>query len=262
MVVAGAGDSVLWRGRLAGLPSGNFFQAGANRLRHLSRVARAQFQHLVSGTSMTDFFIHRNGGGKVLSFDTHISPDSKLDRDSVLEGYCVVGGESRVLASRVFESAIDRGQIIESLLERSEVMGGLVAKSGLRNAHVASERKHRPELFNVMLDGVTVRGATFLRGFHLKGPFLIHAGQWYDAPRHFHFAPRDTGINLGIIECVDGRAHIGCVCRPMEQWIARRPLLDKIFARRGWLPAYTKFIETLFRSWSEPISPEGNLQSA
>lgn len=197
-------------------------------------------------------FIHHNGGGKILDPDSHVSVDSTLDVDSVLEGYCSVVCNSRVRDSRISASIISSGTIVGSVLYDAQVFNGLVAKCGLRSVHVRSESGYSPQLLEVVLEGVTVAGPTILHGpWTMRGPFLIHAGEWHAPPRHHHFQPNGAGAlpSLGIIECLDGKAHIGCVCRPIAEWCQKKELLRRIFVRRGWQPEFIDQIATLFDSW-------------
>lgn len=204
---------------------------------------------------MSDHFIHRNGGGKILDYTTDISPDSVLDQDSILENYCYVGNESQILNSRIASGKVFHAKVLSSLVDHSTIAEALVANCGLRKVCIRSERtrsgmREHPYVMEVVLDGVTVSGPVTLKGpWTLAGPYLIHDGEWLKPPRHFRFMPEGTGIDLGVIECLDGRAHIGCICRPMDVWLERRELLRRIFTRRGWLPEYIDVFADLFLTW-------------
>jgi hypothetical protein len=88
-----------------------------------------------------------------------------------------------------------------------------------------------PFLDGIRLVGVTVYGDVTLCGpwgLELEGAH-IHAGEWNEQPRHL--LVEGEGIHVAVLECTDGRAHMGCACRPVTHWLKKGPRLAR---RLGW----------------------------
>lgn len=192
---------------------------------------------------MTNVYRHKNGGGLKV-FPAQASPNSLIDGLSTIEG------ESNVYASSLKDSALkdtfafDSGlayatvadsrladsRIINSDIVGCDVVGAYVEKSRLKDCRVFADCG-QPTLYGVTLAGVTVYGDTALNGpwgLELEGAH-IHAGEWREQPRHTLI--EGEGIHIALVECTEGRAHMGCTCRSVEHWLKKGPGLGR---RLGW----------------------------
>lgn len=188
---------------------------------------------------------HPNGGGAKV-YPAQGSPDSYIDRESSVEGESAVYAgtllETAVKDSFVAYSTLARALVYDSRLsdakvenahvESSHLVNAIVRNSRLHNCRVASAGLGTPVVFGVNLSGVTVYGGATLTGpwsLHLEGAH-IHAGDWYDRPRHLLI--EGGGIHEAVVECTQGRAHMGCKCMPVSYWLGEQG--ERIAKRFGW----------------------------
>ena len=202
---------------------------------------------------------HRNGGGLKV-FPAQASPDSLLDADTVIEGESEVYDSTlRQTALKdsfvarlcfVHESAVADSRLVTSTVTNSEVssssvVGAYVEGSRLSGCRVASDGASLPFLSGVRLSGVTVSGEVSLVGpwgLELPGAH-IHAGLWHEPPQ---FRSIDgEGVHVALVECTEGRAHMGCACRPVAHWLDRGPKLGR---RMGWSEEMIETCRTFLQS--------------
>ncbi len=187
---------------------------------------------------------HKNGGGTKV-FPAQASPDTFLDRDSTVEG------ESHVYVSSLKGSALkdtfaawsrltdvvgadsrfSDAHVENSDINSSDVVTADVSGCRLYNCRVSADGGPRPTLRGVTLAGVTVYGDAVLVGpwmLALEGAH-VHAGEWREAPRHL--LVEGEGLHVAVVECTEGRAHMGCECRPVPHWLRKGPRLAR---RLGW----------------------------
>lgn len=207
---------------------------------------------------MTAVYRHKNGGGLKV-YPAQASPDSFLDKTSTAEGesnvyesslegsalkdtfaYSSTVISATVAGSRLADAYLDNADIISS-----EIVGAHVRNSRLTDCRVYSNDQDKPALVGVSLVGVTVYGSALLCGtwgLDLPGAH-IHAGIWNCQPRHILI--EGEGIHQAVLECTEGRAHMGCECRPITYWLERGPR----FARRfGWTEEQTEQCRTFLQS--------------
>lgn len=204
---------------------------------------------------------HKNGGGLKV-FPAQASPDSFLDRLSTVEGETNVYGGSAVedsalkdtfaAAATLLKATVCDSRIVDSFVDNAdlvscEVVEAQVVDSRLTGCKVFANDGARPRLRGVGLDGVTVYGDVALVGpwtLELPGAH-IHDGEWNVAPRHL--LVEGDGIHVAVLECTEGRAHIGCECRPVKQWLEGRRC--KRASRYGWtgeqIEACRNFLKSL-----------------
>jgi hypothetical protein len=189
---------------------------------------------------------HPHGNG-LKHLPAEASPDTFLDSDSTLEG------ESRVYASSIQHSALRDtftfaatirdsvaadSRIVDAEVYQSDVrtsdvagMGVSVEECQLTDCRVFADDGHAPQLLAVGLVGVSVYAGAILRGpweLDLPGAH-IHAGTWTAPPRHVLI--EGNGIHEAVVECTEGRAHLGCSCKPVSYWLKVGPRLAQKF---GW----------------------------
>lgn len=191
-----------------------------------------------------NIYRHRNGGGAKV-YPAQASPDSFIDRLSTVEG------ESNVYTSTIHDSALkdsfaDRSKVNDSLvadcrlaeallrnsdITRTHIVCALVEASRLTDCRIFADEGVPPQVSGVTLSGVTVYGNACLRGtwgLELEGAH-VHAGVWEQPPRHL--LVEDEGVHVAVLECTEGRAHMGCECRPVTYWLKKGP---RIARRLGW----------------------------
>lgn len=202
---------------------------------------------------------HTNGGGLKV-FPAQASPDSFIDGHSSVEGETGVYASSLTEMSALKDCFVTGSKLIEVTAADSRLSGSLVASSDilsseLFSAHVGGCRLARcrvfadggaiPVLRGVALDGVTVYGHAKLVGpwgLELPGAH-IHAGEWREAPRHVLI--EGEGVHVAVLECTDGRAHMGCTCRPVTHWLDRGPRIGR---RLGWSEEMIEACRTFLQS--------------
>lgn len=191
---------------------------------------------------------HKNGGGLKV-FPAQASPDSFLDKLSSIEGESEVYGShvtgsalkdsfvamrSNVSGSAVADSRIIGSTVRNSDLTLSSVVGAHVEGCRLSRCRVSGDEFKDPFAVGVRLEGVTVSGDANLYGpwaLELPGAH-IHTGSWSEQPRHVLIKGEgEEGIHVAVLECTEGRAHMGCECRPVTHWLERGPALARRF---GW----------------------------
>lgn len=171
---------------------------------------------------------HTNGGGRVVGREAYVSPDSFFDRESSAEG------DARVFSSVVTNSAL-RG---------AQVSGCSLNATLLADCIVAGAPCLGPVLDGVSLVGVRVEGLVSLAGpWSMKCPGAwIHSGEWHRAPRALRITG-EGGMTVALVECVEGRAHVGCKCRPTSHWLDRGPAIGR---RLGWTEEHIEAARLFF----------------
>jgi hypothetical protein len=214
---------------------------------------------------------HPNGGGQKV-YPAQASPDSYIDGQSALEGEtnvytCTVKNSalrdtvaygSVVYAnSAVCGSHLAEARVRNSDLTRCHVMAATVGNCVLRDTHIFGDNGESPYLSGVNLTGVYVYGGVQLTGgwgMELEGAH-IHAGVWTKQPRHM--LVEGDGVHVAVMECTDGRAHMGCECRTVDYWLTKGARLAR---RLGWnarqIEECLSFLETL--KASTPTKPSAN----
>jgi hypothetical protein len=188
---------------------------------------------------------HGNGGG-VKVFPAQASPDTFVDEVSSVEGESGVYvsslqatalKDSFVAWSLLTEVTAADCRLSDSFIEKSDLVGSEVVTADVKGCRlfqcrVFADGGPRPRLRGVTLTGVTVYGDVALNGpwgLALPGAH-IHAGEWSEQPRHALI--EGEGLHVAVVECTDGRAHVGCECRPIKQWLEGRR--SKRASRYGW----------------------------
>jgi uncharacterized protein YjbI with pentapeptide repeats len=217
-------------------------------------------------------FRHRNGRGRVLGQDSEVSPDSLLDRDST------VSDGSTVLHARVNYSTIrNHSRIYGAQLKGCDVSGVTIEGNrvqllncDLSGTDIASEEVVMASQCimtgqisirgSVLLDRVVASGEVWIGGetsmvparenenIELYGLMHIHKGEWRRAPRYREIGHPFELPHMGITECVNGLAHIGCRCRPMAKWL-KHGLDLRLAHRAGWHDAITRRVAEIFTEW-------------
>lgn len=196
-------------------------------------------------------YIHRLGGGKVVGIDGSVSTDSRLDRSSQARGASFISFMSDVRnRSFVVDSHLACAVIDESFVVNSHVAYGKVETSNLNNVVVRGLYDPARLKNMVLAGGVTVEGCR-VENFELNGPYLLHS-DFDTQPRHFNLT--EFGIPLHIIECHclkdEPRAIIGCICRPISEWIEKKELLRRLFQKREkWIGPEVDLIHEYFKIW-------------
>lgn len=201
---------------------------------------------------------HANGSGLKV-YPAQASADCWIDRDSTLEGK-TDAYHSTVRDSALKDTFCSASQISHSLVAGSHVADGArVVNSEITSSHVVCAHVLDCRLRDcrvagclvsmegVSLEGVTVSGDTVLTGpwgLSLTGAH-IHAGEWRRAPRHVLI--EGNGIHAAVVECTEGRAHLGCACRPIAYWIERGPGMARRF---GWTQEQIETCLTFLHSLS------------
>jgi hypothetical protein len=198
----------------------------------------------VEGEALTQAYRHRNGGGTKV-YPAQASPDSFIDKVSSVEGESGVYVSSLTAAalkdsfvawSLLTEVTAADCRLSDSFIEKSDIVGSEVVTADIAGCRlfqcrVSAEGGPRPRLRGVTLTGVTVYGDVALSGpwgLDLPGAH-IHAGEWREAPRHTLI--EGEGVHVAVVECTDGRAHMGCTCKPISYWLEKGPRLAR---RLGW----------------------------
>lgn len=193
---------------------------------------------------MTAVYRHQNGGGLKV-YPAQASPDSYLHKRSTLEGETNVYASSLTLsalrdtfaaASTVHAAALADSRLSDAYVENSDVVSSEIVASEvvdcrLTRCRVFANEGMKPVVYGVKLAGVTVFGGATLYGpwgLELEGAH-IHDGVWREAPRHLLI--EGGGLHVAVVECTEGRAHMGCTCRPVKHWLDRGPKLGR---RLGW----------------------------
>lgn len=202
---------------------------------------------------------HPNGGGQKF-YPSQASPDAFLDGQTTIEGETnVYGGRTTDSALRdtvaavsgIDGSLVAGSSVVESYIRKSDIVSSqiisaYVAGCRLTKCRVFTNAGGQPRLFLVRLSGVTVYGDAILVGswgLELEGAH-IHAGVWRTPPRHTLI--EGGGIHEAVVECTEGRAHMGCKCMPVSYWLAKGA---RIARRFGWdkrqIEQCQSFLETL-----------------
>lgn len=189
---------------------------------------------------------HQNGGGLKV-YPAQASPDCSLDKNSTIEGetslsyMCVVrdsavkdtfaAGYVVIRHSLLADARLSHARADNSDIVRTEIVMAQVNGCRLSDSRIYGGKDGEPYLEQVSLKGVHVSGSAELYGpwgLNLPGAH-IHAGEWEEPPRHL--AIEGEGVHVAVLECTDGRAHMGCACRPVSHWLAKGPRLAR---RLGW----------------------------
>ncbi len=188
-------------------------------------------------------YIHPAGAGLKI-YPAQASSDSFIDDQSAIEGETEIYSTSlrgsvlkdtfafgaRVHSSAVAASRLADSIVVNSDIESCDIVGAEAGGCRLIDCHIHIENGHSPRLSGVNLAGVRVAGEVEMRGpFGMDAPGAhVHAGVWTRAPRHILLIGQ---IHVAVVECTDGRAHMGCACRPVKFWLERGPRLGRRF---GW----------------------------
>jgi hypothetical protein len=201
---------------------------------------------------------HKNGGG-VKVYPAQASPDSFIDRHSSVEGESGVydcalyssalkdtfAYRSTVTSSAVADCRVAEADITGSDLVSCEAGASTIEGCRLTDCRVFADGPAVPALGGVRLVGVTVYGEVSLFGpwgLELPGAH-IHAGHWSEQPRHL--LVEGDGIHVAVVECTEGRAHMGCECRPVTHWLEKGPRLAR---RLDWSEEQIETCLTFLRS--------------
>jgi hypothetical protein len=78
----------------------------------------------------------------------------------------------------------------------------------------------------------------------------VHEGEWLVAPQYHEVGTeRGEGINVGITECAGGRALVGCVCKPIEAWLARKTW--HLPLEMGWARGEVEEVRGVLEAWRD-----------
>ena len=194
---------------------------------------------------MTHIAWHRNGHGRILGVDAHISHDSFLDSESTAAGRTYILGSSSVIDSQVINSNIFNATVDHSHAINSFVVGADVKGCVLHDASINTLFGKRPYCDRVELDGVIVEGDAALIGpWSVSGNLRIPTGVWFRPPRHL--VVEGDGVEAVLTESSDGHALIACMRKPVTSWLRAGRRLGRML---GWSDAQTlaahRFMEQL-----------------
>lgn len=202
---------------------------------------------------------HRNGQGLAYGEGVHLSADTLLDRESTAEGETSAHATTaRACAlkdalafdcflnrSAVGGSTLSRAHVTDSVVDSSVVSLASVVRCRLRGAVVEAVSGLGPFLLGVALEDVTVSGDVTLRGpWAMRGPFRIDAGTWERPPRHLEIAG-ENGVSVGLSECVEGKAHVACHCKPVGEWLEKVAVARRLGWTEGQISDAVRFLEGL-----------------
>ena len=200
-----------------------------------------------------------NGHAQVLDNLSDISRDSFCDYDSSLEG------ESFIHCSRLLSSAVQTTRCYRTFLTRScarnstlcnvqaedavlidsFVTDATLNRCVLTDCLVRGNQQAQPRLTSTSLNGVVVEGEVELSNVHLTGNYWIHAGVWSRNPRTMTLED-ESGVRVGLTECIDQHCHIGQRCHSIKQWLQVGPRLGRMIGWSDELVAHAAlFIESL-----------------
>lgn len=197
---------------------------------------------------MSDIFLHRRGGGRIVGVEGAVSSDSRIDRTSEMRGKSFISCLSTIRAESIIDnSTVVNSEVEQSIVLNSQIHHANISGCALNDVVVRGANGCFSDLRNVILSNEVVVENCRLRDFELSGPHLVHV-DWDRTPRHC-VIEIDSGVKLSLCECADDHFHAGCECRPYSEWDEKEPLLRRYFTRRGWPLETFDSIRGIFDSW-------------
>lgn len=197
---------------------------------------------------MIQTFRHTRGAGRIIGIEPAVGSDCLVDANSIIEGRSRISWGSRIRN----DSAVKDSEVVISTLDRTIAINSHVAYARVRDSvldHAIVRGADDPALVeNCALSGGCVIEGIAVRNTELDGPYLLHRRDWDHTPRHYLL--EESGVRLGIVECVPGFANIGCKCRSIKHWIKNKETDRKVFAKRRWPHYLVDEIHELFIDWS------------
>lgn len=193
-------------------------------------------------------FIHTNGGGIIVGADPAVGSDCFIDRTSLVEGRSFISNGSRIVNSPLKDTHASFANITDSPVLFSHITGAIVRGSGLEGVVIRGTKAKTANVQNCLLSNRIVVEGCDVRGLELTGPFLLHV-DWKREPRR-RLLEISPDVQLGIIECRPGYAHVGCKCRKISDWVEHKEALRRYFTReKGWQGDEVDVIHELFEEW-------------
>lgn len=184
---------------------------------------------------------HPNGGGWVYGNDAYVTKDSYVSTDSTAYNEC------KVIQSTLKHSHVGNSAVVSTSTLFSVKAGGWT-------------RTHKGELsFCSMSDYATIEGnerSVIVRGsenkhIHIGGRMWLDKGRWERAPRYVE-VQSGNGTIVGVTECVEGHAHVGCMCKPLVDWLKNGTDYGKA---AGWTENAVALIRKTFEEWADAPLP-------
>ncbi len=205
---------------------------------------------------MPSFIRHKLGNGK--KFD-----ESEACSDSILcqseihgETHCfhsnllqsIVKG-SYLANSLIHKSFVENSIIADSQINKSTVVCHSVTNSNLENSHLLGESIiSKSVIKNSKFSNLIVSNANIIDWDLLNLPTTnfqfarITSGTWRIPPRIHRF----EDLNMTVTESTNGQALIGCIEKPMSEWIKCG---DRFGRAKGWLPHHVALLKEIFAEW-------------
>jgi hypothetical protein len=198
---------------------------------------------------MTQTFRHQRGGGVIVGIAPAVGSDCFIDASCIIEGRSRISWGSRIRN----DSAVKDSEVVISTLDRTIAIGSHVAYARVRDSildHAIVRGADDPALVehSSLAGGVVVEGVKVFN-VELDGPYTLDF-DCQGTPRHYLLESANGQIRLGIVDCGNGEAGIGCKRRPIAEWIEKKELDRRLFVKKhGWTGYEPDEIHELFIDW-------------
>lgn len=179
---------------------------------------------------------HKNGNGSVIGNDAFVSPSTFLDRNSV------VMENAEVCCAKLFNSGVyGDARVCGATMESSSAghHSRVVGKVDMVHAIIRQDARV------VSTEGRITLIGTKEKPFIVNRMMWIDRGRWQEPPAYCEIRSRE-GVVVGITRCVDDRAHVGCKCETLDDWLKMGDDYGRV---AGWTAEAVKLLRGVFERW-------------